>query len=72
MFVRLLHPEKVDSPMPVTLSGIFIVVRLLQPEKVDVAMLLTLSGILIEISSLQPEYLQLVVYQVILIKTVEK
>jgi len=35
-------------------------------------MLVTLLGIVIDVKLLQPEYLQLIVYQFVLIKTVEK
>jgi len=55
-----------------TLLGMVTSVKPLQPEKVDWAMLVKLLGISMEVKPVQPEYLQLVVYQKILIKTVEK
>lgn len=43
-----------------------------QPSKADHPMLVTELGIVIEVRELQPSYLQLVVYQFVLIKTEEK
>ena len=47
-------------------------VKPLQPEKTKLPIDVTLAGMVIEVKPLQPEYLQLVVYQFVLIKTVEK
>ena len=58
--------------MKVTLFGIVTEVRPLQPSKAPPPMVVTLLGIVTEVRPLHPEYLQLVVYQFVLIKTVEK
>ena len=46
-FARLVQPEKADSPISVTLSGITISARLVQSEKADLPIDVTLSGITI-------------------------
>ena len=58
--------------MVVTLFGIVTEVRPLQPEKAPSPMKVTLFGIVTEVRPLQFSYLQLIVYQFVLIKTVEK
>ena len=40
-----MQPEKAEFPMPVTLSGIVMLVRLVQPEKAEFPIPVTLSGI---------------------------
>ena len=47
-------------------------ISLEQPEKAELPILVTLLGMVMEVRSEQPEYLQLVVYQFVSIKTVEK
>ncbi len=70
--VRPLQPEKAYCPMLVTLLGIVTEVRPLQPEKAKPPMLVTLLGIVTEVRPLQSWYLQLIVCQLVSIKTVEK
>ena len=52
--VRLLQPEKADSPMVVTLLGMVIEVSPLQPLKADSPILVTLLPMVIEVILLQP------------------
>ena len=47
--VRLLQPEKANSLMLMTLSGMVIDVRLSQSPKAFIPMLVTLSGMVIEV-----------------------
>ena len=70
--VRLLQLKKAPSLMFVTLPGIVIEVRLEQLEKALSTMLVTLFGIVMEVRPVHSAYLQLIVYQFVLIKTVEK
>ena len=58
--------------MDVTLLGMVRDVRPLQPEKADLPMDVTLLGMVRDVRPLQPEYLQPVVFQQILNKTVER
>ena len=58
--------------MLVTLLGIVTEVRPLQPEKAEYPMLVTLLGIVTEVRPKQPQFLQLIVCQLDLVKTVEK
>ena len=70
--VRPLQSQKAFAPIDVTLFGIVTEVRLLQSEKASSPIDVTLSGIVKEVRLLQSEYLQPVVYQHVLIKTIEK
>jgi len=70
--VRALQPLKALLPILVTLLGIVTEVRAEQPEKVFSPILVTLLEMVIEVREVQPSYLQLIVCQLILIKTVEK
>jgi hypothetical protein len=58
--------------MVVTLLGIAIEVSAVQPANASVPILVTLLGIIKETRDEQPEYLQIIVYQFVSIKTVEK
>ena len=69
--VRPEQPKNAPSPMLVTLFGIVIDVRP-QSENANLPMLVTLLGIVTDVRRKQPEYLQLIVYQFVSIKTVEK
>ena len=53
--------------MLVTLLGMVREVKLLQPAKAKYPMVVTLPGIVTEVRPLQPAYLQLIVYQFVLI-----
>ena len=55
------------TPLPIVME-----IRLLQPENADPPMLVTLLGIVTEVRHSQEWYLQLVVFQFVLLKTVEK
>ena len=58
MLVKLLQPEKAESPILVTLFGIIILVNPVQPEKAESAMLRVPSLITIEVlSGIVPLYL---------------
>ena len=70
--VKLLHPKKVYPPILVTELGIVIDVKLLQPSKARLPILVIEFGIVIDVKLLLDLYLQLVVYQFVLIKTIEK
>jgi len=72
MDVRPEQSLKVLLPMLVTLLGIETDVRQEQPKKADSPMLVTLLGIVTDVRPEQTAYLQLVVCQSILSKTVEK
>ena len=48
--VRLLHPEKAEPPMLVTLFGMVTEVKLLHPEKAELPMLVTLLGIVTDVT----------------------
>ena len=58
--------------MLVTLLGMVIEVSPEQPSKAEPPMFVTLLGISTEESPEQRKYLQLIVFQLVLIKTVEK
>ena len=58
--------------MVVTLFGIVMEVKLLHSLKAAPPIEVILSGRIMEAKLLQPEYLQLIVFQFVLIKTVEK
>ena len=70
--VRPLQSLKAFCPISLTLLGIETEVRPLHPSKADSPMLVTLLGIVTEVRPLQYEYLQLIVFQFVLLKTVEK
>ena len=70
-------PSLVNIQLLVDLySGLFfdtiIEVRLLHQKNAVLSIVVTLSGITIDCKLVHPSYLQLVVYQFVLIKTVEK
>ena len=71
MEVMPAQPRKAASPILVTLLGMVMEVSP-EVEKASTPILVTLLGIVMEVSLEQPEYLQLVVYQLIYNKTVEK
>lgn len=54
------------------LLGRYTVFTFLQPQNNSSSIMVTPCGIVIEVRLKQPQYLQLVVYQFVLIKTVEK
>ena len=58
--------------MLVTLLGMVTEVRPVQPRNAEPPMLVTLLGMVTEVRPVQPSYLQLIVYQLSMIKTVEK
>ena len=70
--VRPEHLSNTDSPMLVTLFGIVTEVRPEQPQNAQSPMLVKLSEIVTEVRPVQLEYLQLIVFQFVLLKTVEK
>ncbi len=70
--VKLLHSRKAAYPIEVTLLGIVTEIKLLQPEKASYPIEVTLLGIVMDVKPLQPWYLQIIVYQFVSIKTVEK
>ena len=72
MDVKAAQPENASSSISVTLFPKVTDVRRLQSLKAHFPMLVTLSGILMDVRRLQSLYLQLIVYQFVLIKTVEK
>lgn len=72
MEVNPLQPEKAQSPIEVTPEGIVMLVNPLQPQKTQSSVLVTLEGMVKLVKPLHISYLQLVVYQFVLIKTVEK
>lgn len=61
--LRFLHPQKADSPMLVTLSGMLMLVKDSHHENADSPMFVTLSGMLILVRDLHQQYLLLVDYQ---------
>ena len=61
--VKLVQPEKADSPIEAILSGMVIDVKLLQSLKVSSSIEVIPSEIVIEVSPEQPEYLQPVITQ---------
>ena len=70
--VRLLQPQKTSLPMLFTLLGMVKESRLLQNMNASPPILVTLLGMAKEVRLLHPQYLQLIVYQWFLVKTVEK
>jgi len=70
--VKPVQFSKAKEPISVTELGMVIEVKSLHPQKASSPMLLTEFGIVIEAKPLQPEYLQLIVFQFVLLKTVEK
>ena len=69
---RPLQPLKADSPILVTEFGISILLKPIHPEKAYFPILLTELPISILIKFVHPAYLQLIVCQLVSIKTVEK
>ena len=70
--VKPLQPEKQAPPNEVTDEGMVIEVKPLQPSKQSQPNEVTDEGMVIEVKPLQSSYLQLIVFQFVLIKTVEK
>ena len=70
--VKPLQLENALAPIDVTLLGMITDVRPLQPPKASVPMDVTPLPMLTDVKPLQLWYLQLVVYQLIYNKTVEK
>ena len=66
------HLRKTEDLIVVILSEILMEVKPAQPLKQDSPMEVTLLGMVTEVKPLQPAYLQLIVYQLGMIKTVEK
>ena len=58
--------------MNVMFLGMVTEVNPSQPEKVEISILFILGGIVKEVNPLHPLYLQLIVYQFVSLKTVEK
>lgn len=69
---RLWHSSKADSAILLTSLPMVIEVRLEQPEKACSPMVFTELLIVNDVRPLQPEFLQLIVCQLDLVKTVEK
>ena len=67
MLVRSEHPLITLHPMLVTPLGMVIFVRPEQPEKARSSMLITPSGMVMVVRPEHPQYLQLVVYQYVLV-----
>lgn len=65
--VNSLQLAKVLLPILLTPLPMVTEVRLLQSEKALLKMLVTLLGMVTEVRLLQPEYLQLIVYQIVVI-----
>lgn len=72
MDVKLSKPLNAPTPMDVTEHGIVTEAKPLQPVKAYASITLTLFPSVKLVKPLQPEYLQLVVYQFVLSRTVEK
>ena len=72
MIVGISTPSNARLPMLITLLGMVIEVRPEQYMNAPYPMLVTLLGMVTEVRLEQYLYLQLVVYQFVLIKTVEK
>ena len=70
--VRLVQPLKAQPPIEVTELGMVTEVRPAQPLKALLPIEVTEEGMVTEVRPVQPEYLQLIVYQFVLLKTVEK
>lgn len=58
--------------MPVTLSGILMLVRDLHSENAEPSMLVTVLGMLILVRESQSEYVDIIGYQLFVVNTVEK
>ena len=58
--------------MPVTLSGILMLVRDLYSENAEPSMLVTVLGMLILVRESQSEYVDIIGYQLFVVNTVEK
>ena len=69
---RLLQPWKASSPIQDKLEGMTTEVRPIQNSKAPLPMLVTPSEMITEVRPMHFAYLQLVVCQLILFKTVEK
>lgn len=72
MLCNLEHPENNCFLIIVRFSGKEATVIFLQSLKADSPMLVTLFGMAMEVRLLHKLYLQLTVYQSVLVKTVEK
>ena len=72
MEVNPIQSENGLNPIQVTLLGISMEVKPVQPLNALFPMLVTLLEISMEVKPVQPEYLQLIVFQFVLLKTVEK
>ena len=70
--VRPMQPEKADSPMVVTLLPIVTEVRPMQPLKAAPPIVVTLLGIMTSNRLEHSWYLQLIMFQFVVLKTVEK
>ena len=70
--VRLEHPENAPGPITLTLGGMVIEVRQEHPKNTQGPIAVTLGGMVTEVRLEHMVYLQLVVYQFVLIKTIEK
>ena len=72
MDAKALHRANAPVPMDVTPLGIIIEVKLLQPLNANPSIDVILSGMVTAVNFLQFSNLQLIMCQLVLIKTVEK
>ena len=72
MIVSESQKQKALFPIVMTLFGIFMLMRDLHDSKAPSPIFVTLFGILIQVSDLHSVYLQHIVIQQVLIKTIEK
>lgn len=70
--VRISQEENASSAIVVTLGGMVMEVKLEQPENAEPPIAVTLGGMVTKVRLEHMVYLQLVVYQFVLIKTIEK